>query len=179
MSKSLTVYPIYLNHIEGLPVLVVGGGRVGERKVAGLLAAGAAIRVVSPSTTPTLTALATAGKISWTARVYQRADLQNVELVFAATNVRAVNAQVAREARQARILCNVADAPAEGDFHVPAVHRQADLIVAVGTGGRSPSQARNWRDRIAAWLAGQIPGSAPDAQPMSTSDPNSDCTSSH
>jgi cobalt-precorrin 5A hydrolase/precorrin-3B C17-methyltransferase len=128
---------------------------VGERKVAGLLAAGANIRVVSKSATAKLIELANAGKINWVARAYQSGDLDGAELVFAATNDRAVNAQVARDAHVARILCNVADAPDEGDFHVPAVLRQDDLTIAVGTGGRSPSRARRLRDRIAAWLAGE------------------------
>lgn len=156
MTPTPPVYPIYLNQIAKLPVVVVGGGRVGERKVAGLLAAGADVLVVSPTATPQLMAWAETGKISWHARAYQSGDLHGAGLAFAATNIRAVNAQVAQEARQARILCNVTDAPDEGDFHVPAVHRQADLTIAVGTGGSSPSRARNLRDRIAAWLATQV-----------------------
>jgi cobalt-precorrin 5A hydrolase/precorrin-3B C17-methyltransferase len=47
----------------------------------------------------------------------------------------------------------VADAPDEGNFHLPAVHREAGLVIAVSTGGESPTRARQVRDRIAAWLA--------------------------
>jgi cobalt-precorrin 5A hydrolase / precorrin-3B C17-methyltransferase len=146
------VYPIYLNRIQGVPVVVVGGGVVGERKVKGLLAAGAQIRLISPTATPYLQALAADGQIDWTARPYHDDDLAGAALAFAATNDRATNAAIARQARHAHILCNVADRPDEGDFHVPAVLRHEDLIIAVGTGGQSPRRARTVRDRIADWL---------------------------
>lgn len=154
-----TVYPIYLHQTSTLVAVVVGGGRVGQRKVTGLLAAGARVRLVSPSATPHLQELAAAGQLEWLPRPYQTGDLAGALLAFAATNERAVNAQVALDARAAHILCNVADAPDEGDFHVPAVHRQGDLTIAVGTGGRSPTRARRVRDLIAEWLAAWLSNS--------------------
>jgi cobalt-precorrin 5A hydrolase / precorrin-3B C17-methyltransferase len=127
----------------------------------GLLAAGAQVRLVSPTATPHLQELATAGQIDWFPRPYQTGDLAGTLLAFAATNQRTVNAQVATDARSAHILCNVADAPDEGNFHVPAVHRQDDLVIAVGTGGRSPTRARRVRDLIAEWLATWLSNSTP------------------
>jgi cobalt-precorrin 5A hydrolase / precorrin-3B C17-methyltransferase len=156
-----SVYPIYLHRNAPLPAVVVGGGRVGQRKVTSLLAAGAQVRLVSPTATPHLQELATAGQIEWLPRPYQTGDLDGALLAFAATNERTVNAQVALDARNARILCNVADAPHEGNFHVPAVHRQDDLTIAVGTGGRNPTHARRVRDLIAEWLAAWLGNSAP------------------
>lgn len=153
MAEPQSVYPIFLNQIQGALAVVVGGGIVGERKVSGLLAAGAQVRLVSPTATPTLERLAVAGQIEWLPRAYQPADLSGALLAFAATNQRAVNAQVTHDAREAHILCNVADVPSEGDFHVPAVHRAEGYTIAVGTGGRSPGQARRVRDLIAGWLA--------------------------
>ncbi|MCL4860526.1 MAG: bifunctional precorrin-2 dehydrogenase/sirohydrochlorin ferrochelatase [Caldilineaceae bacterium] len=153
MAEPQAVYPIFLNHIQGALAVVVGGGIVGERKVTGLLATGAHVRVISPTATSALQRLAAAGQLEWLPRAYQPGDLAGALLAFAATNQRAVNAQVAHDARAARILCNVADAPCEGDFHAPAVHRAEGYTIAVGTGGRSPGLARTLRDRIAAWLA--------------------------
>lgn len=146
------VYPILLTNLAGASVVVVGGGRVAARKVAGLLALQATVTVVSPELSPELTALAASGAIRWRDRPYASGDLGGARLVFAATDVRAVNAGVAQEAAQRGILCNVADAPEEGSFHLPAVHRQAELVVAVSTGGTAPGRAKALRDRIAAWL---------------------------
>jgi cobalt-precorrin 5A hydrolase/precorrin-3B C17-methyltransferase len=132
--------------------VVVGGGPVGERKVRGLLTAGVKVQLISPEATPQLQAWAEAGQLQWSVRPYQSGDLLGVRLVFAATNQRIVNAQIAEEAAKLGLLCNVADQPEEGNFHVPAVHRQPGLVVAVSSSGENPRRAQQVRDNIAAWL---------------------------
>jgi len=148
-----TGYPVILTDMEGISAVVVGGGPVGERKVKGLLAVGASVRLVSPEATRQLQAMAAEGHIAWEQRPYEAGDLHGAQLAFAATDHRTVNAQVASDAAMLGLLCNVADAPDEGSFHLPAVHREAGLVIAVSTGGESPTRARQVRDRIAAWLA--------------------------
>ncbi len=152
------VYPIFLTHLEGAPVVVVGGGVVAARKVQGLLAVRAAVTVIAPGLGEELAELQDAGRFIWLRRTYQPGDLRGARLAFAATNDRAVNTQVTGEAAQHNILCNVADDPAAGDFHVPAVLRPtgADegMVIAVGSGGQSPRRTTTLRNRIAAWLTG-------------------------
>ena len=60
----MKTYPIFAI-IENKPCLVVGGGAVGERKVADLMAAGARVTVVSRTLTPELAALADRGEIRY------------------------------------------------------------------------------------------------------------------
>jgi cobalt-precorrin 5A hydrolase/precorrin-3B C17-methyltransferase len=155
---SQTVYPIFLTHLAGAPVVVIGGGVVAARKVLGLLAVGAATTVIAPALGETLAALHQAGSFVWQKRAYQTGDVQGARLVFAATNDRAVNAQVAADAARHQILCNVADDPQAGDFHVPALLRpdgaDAGMVIAVGSGGQSPRRTTALRNRIATWLAG-------------------------
>jgi len=159
---SGAAYPITLTRMASVPVLVVGGGAVGERKVAGLLAVGATVRLISPQATAQLAAWAEAGRIRWEARAYRAGELAEADapplLVFAATDQRAVNAQVAGEALAQGRLCNVADVPEEGTFHLPALQREAGLTIAVSTDGTSPARARQVRDQLAAWLRQQGAG---------------------
>ncbi len=119
------------------------------RKVDGLLAAGAAVAVIAPELTPRLRALASAGTIEVAERPYVPGDLRGATLVFAATDRRATNAAVTAEARAVGALVNVADAPEEGDFSVPALLRRGRLTVAVSTAGGSPVVAGLVRDRLA------------------------------
>ena len=147
------LYPLTLTNMAQVRAVVVGGGPVGERKVKGLLAAKAKVVVISPVVTPQLETWAEAGEISWHQRSYQAGDLAQARVVFAATNQRAVNAQIAQEAQARGLLCNVADHPIEGNFHVPAVHRQVEVVVAVSTTGATPTLARDTRNDIAAWLS--------------------------
>lgn len=142
-------YPVMLD-VTGRRAVVVGGGRVGERKVDGLLEAGAEVLVVSPEVTPALAARAEAGAIAWRRRPYLREDLDGACLVFAATDRREVNAAVLADARAAGIPCNVVDDPEGCDFIVPAVVRRGDLVLAVSTGGASPAVARKVREALEA-----------------------------
>ncbi|NTV63965.1 MAG: precorrin-3B C(17)-methyltransferase, partial [Oscillochloris sp.] len=150
-------YPVVLTGMVGAPVVVVGGGAVGERKVRGLLATGAVVRLISPEASAQLQAWAAEGQLAWEQRPYVSGDLVGVRLAFAASNQRDVNAQVAQDAAKHGVLCNVADAPAEGSFHVPALHRTPGLTIAVSTSGAEPARAATIRDAIARWLVAGAP----------------------
>ncbi len=58
------VYPVGLR-LLGRRVVVVGGGQVAHRRVAGLLEARAEVTVISPEVTPALEALVTPGSVTW------------------------------------------------------------------------------------------------------------------
>jgi hydroxymethylbilane synthase len=142
------VYPVALS-LRGRRVLVAGGGSVAERKVRGLLDAGAAVTVVSPALTPALAGLAEAGRIDWQARPYDRGDLAGAVLAFAATGDDAMNAGIAADARAARVLVNDASDAGRGDFATPAVHRSGALTVTVDSAGLSPAFTKRIRDELA------------------------------
>ena len=132
--------PIMLN-CEGQQVVVIGGGAVAERKVSGLLEAGAAVKVISPSLTDTLVALAKKGLMTWHDRPYAPGDLRGAFLVYAATNDRTINEEVAQESRRLGIHVNVASHAEAGDFITPGVVRRGRLTVAVSTSGAGPLAA--------------------------------------
>jgi siroheme synthase-like protein len=148
-------YPVFLQ-VAGMPCLVVGGGAVGQRKVLGLLAGGARVTVVAPEVTGELREWGTAGRVRWTRREFQPADLDGMRLAFAATSDAVVNRRVAEEGAARGLWVNVADDPRRSDFHVPAVLRRGDLAVAVATGGASPALAAWVRDCIDAALPGGL-----------------------
>jgi len=121
---------------------------VAERKCRGLLEAEADVTVVAPSVTPALDELIREGKVSAIRRSWQSGDGDGARLVFAATNNRAVNAAVAREAGQSDIPVCVVDAPEDGTFTSPSVLRRGDLLITVSTGGKSPALAREVRREL-------------------------------
>ncbi|WP_313636688.1 NAD(P)-dependent oxidoreductase [Paenibacillus sp.] len=132
--------PIMLN-CEGQQVVVIGGGIVAERKVSGLLEAGAVVMVISPSLTDTLASLAEKGLMTWCDRLYAPGDLRGAFLVYAATNDRTVNEEVAQESRRLGIHVNVASHAEAGSFITPGVVRRGRLTVAVSTSGAGPLAA--------------------------------------
>jgi glutamyl-tRNA reductase len=142
------VFPVGLL-VERRPCLVVGGGKVAERKVRLLRDAGADVRVVSPELTEGLSALVKDGAITVEARAFLPGDPRGMALVFAATNEKFVNRQVLEAARAAGVPCCPVDGNwAQGDFVTPAVLRRGDLTVAISTGGRSCRKSRMIREDI-------------------------------
>ena len=126
-------YPLFLD-LTGRRCLVVGAGPVGQRKAAGLLAAGAVVRVVAPES-PELSGA------EWVAAEYEPEHLDGMALVFAA-GPPDVNARVVADARQRGIWVNSASDPTSGDFLLPAVRRAGRIEVAVSTAGASPASRR-------------------------------------
>ena len=125
-------YPIVLE-LRDRPVLVVGGGSVAERKVDGLLQAGARPTLVSPMLSEGLQTHARAGRIRWIDRSYRRG---------------AVNSEVAAESRAHGVWVNAADDPPHCDFTLPSVLRRGELTIAVSTGATSPALARAIREEL-------------------------------
>jgi precorrin-2 dehydrogenase/sirohydrochlorin ferrochelatase len=80
---------------------------------------------------------------------YNSSDIDDAFLVIAATNVEALNQQVAADANARGILVSVADNPASGNCLFPALLRRDDLEIAVSTGGNCPAFAAVVRDVIA------------------------------
>ena len=146
---SAAAYPLMLD-VARLRVLVVGGGAVAARKVAGLAEAGGRPTVVSPAVTDELRATIERLRLVWHPRVYDSMDVERQHLVFAATDDPAVNERIADDARAAGALVSRADEGGESDFHVPSHIRQEDVVVAFSTGGASPLLARRLRERLEA-----------------------------
>lgn len=140
-------YPILLEGTR-IEALVVGGGNVGWRKAAALLECGATVRVVAPAMCAPLCAAAASWRLlTLIERPYAARDIANAILVIAATSDRAVNAQVAVDARTAGRLVNVVDAPEEGHYVTVATVRADPLVIGVSTGG-IPRAAAQIRDAI-------------------------------
>jgi precorrin-2 dehydrogenase/sirohydrochlorin ferrochelatase len=144
MSKY---YPVCLD-IKGRKCLVVGGGRVAERKVKGLLASYGQVTVISPELTENLLTLVDQGHVVWQKKCYQHGDLKDFFLVIAATDDRTVQVGVYSEAEQFGILLNVADVPEKCNFILPALVNRGDLTIAVSTSGKSPALAKQLRQEL-------------------------------
>jgi precorrin-2 dehydrogenase/sirohydrochlorin ferrochelatase len=140
------LYPVGLV-LGGRPCLVVGGGRVAARKVAGLLATGARVTVVAPEV---VAAIESSDGVTVLRRPYRRGDVEGFRLVVTATGDRRVDQAVFDDAEAAGIWVNAADDPDRCSFTLPAVARRGPVTVAVATDGTSPALAGWLRDHLAA-----------------------------
>ena len=142
-----TYYPIYLE-LHDQPCIVIGGGKIAEGKVEGLLAAGAKVTIVSPDLTSHLHTLVEQNQITHIARTYQHGDLAGAFMVICATDQNEINHQVWQEASANRQLVNVVDDTARCNFIAPAILRKGDLNIAISTGGKAPALAVRLKERL-------------------------------
>ena len=81
-------------------------------------------------------------------REFEPADLDDAWLATTATGVPAVDHAVFEAGEARRVWVNSADDPANCSFTLTSVVRQGDLVVTIGTGGRSPALATWLRRRL-------------------------------
>ena len=146
-SPSKNYYPAFLD-ITGKKCVVIGGGRVAERKCSPLIRTGARVEVISPKLTRGLEALKKNGLIRHRARHYRRGDMKPAFMAIAATDSREINLKVVEDAALHKVLLNVVDNPPLCNFIVPSVLRRGPLTIAISTGGVSPAMARTIRKNL-------------------------------
>ena len=140
-------YPILLD-LDGKLCVVVGGGRVAERKIRSLLQAGALVKVISPQLPLSLSRFKENGKIIHRQRSFRSGDLHGAFLAIVATDDRRANERVFGQAFNQKIPVNVVDDPAHSSFIVPSLVQRGDLLIAISTSGQSPALARALRQKL-------------------------------
>lgn len=140
-------FPVCL-HIKEKKCVVVGGGRVAERKAKSLLDYGGYVTVISPEITGSLSELAEEGALEHLARSFESGDLRDAFVAIGATDDRETNLKISEEASRLGILVNIVDEPELCSFVVPSVLRRGDFQVAVTTSGKVPILARKVKEHL-------------------------------
>lgn len=143
-------YPMMIS-VESKPCLVVGGGAVGERRVGGLLEAGASVSLICPEiVSPRLLEWKEAGAIRHLPKPFAPEDLEGVLLVIAATDKDELNDWICDEAHLRSIPANSASDAGRGSFIVPAYVRRGGLLMAVTASGAGPALASRIAEELRA-----------------------------
>ncbi len=153
----MSLFPIFVK-LQGRLVVVIGGGSSAEGKIAGLLAAGARVRVISPAMTPALAERVRDRKIEWLPKVFQPGDLFGAHLVIAATSAPGVNEAAFREAEACGIFCNAVDDIEHCHFYYGSVVQRGDLQIVISTNGKSPALAQRLRQELEAQFGPEYEG---------------------
>jgi len=138
-------YPIALK-LKNRRAVVIGGGKVAERKVKTLLRFGARVCVVSPDLTMALRRLLKSHRITWLNRAVRPSDVDGGNFIIAATSDAAVNKKISIWAKRQGILVNVVDRANLSSFISPAILVTYKAVVAVHTHGRDPALSRDLKN---------------------------------
>lgn len=126
-------FPLFID-LSDKRAVVVGGGRVGLRRVAELEKFGAHVTVISPGISGSI------GRAKHIARKYKKGDLEGSFLAVAATNDREVNRAIGVEAGVLGVYVSVADCAEECSFYFPAICQGDGLVAGVVSNGGDHSK---------------------------------------
>ncbi len=147
------MYPVFLN-LKGNLCVVLGGGKVAERKVKKLLKEKAEVLIISPEITDRIKELYKKNKVKLIRREYRFGDIpENALLVFECTGDTEVAKKVRKECENKKVLLNSATVSELCDFIVPASFQRGSIHIALSTEGKCSAFARALREKI----EGQIP----------------------
>lgn len=140
-------YPILLE-LKGKQCIVIGGGKVAERKATSLNNSKAIVTVISPDITKPLKQMVKVNKIKYIKDSFKERYLKNAFLAIGATSDPETNHFIFQAANKKNMLVNIVDSPGECNFIVPSTVKQGDLLISISTGGKSPALAKKIRQHL-------------------------------
>ncbi|MDP3158707.1 MAG: siroheme synthase CysG [Reyranella sp.] len=143
----MQTFPLFMS-LQGRRALVAGGTEAAARKVELLLSAGAQVTLIAGTVVGEIAQLIDEGRISWTGRTFDEADLAGMSLVVVASDDEVLQARVSLAAQQRCVPVNVVDRPRLSSFIMPAIVDRAPITIAISTGGAAPALARRIRAEI-------------------------------
>lgn len=140
-------FPLFFKLLDQ-PVLIIGGGEIAWHKANMLSRAKPKLKIIAPTLHHSTEKLIKEQSCEYEQREYQPSDLNGVRLVIAATNDAELNGRIAADADRQGILVNAVDMPDLGNVIFPSIVDRSPLVIAIGSGGRSPVLVRLLRARI-------------------------------
>ena len=147
MGTKNTLYPIFLK-LDKIEVLIIGAGEVGLEKLTYMLKSSpqANITVISKDFHYKVVELSHFySNVLLIEKEYHKTDIEGVDLLIVATDNKALNIEIKREAETQHILTNVADNPELCDFYLGGVVTKGALKLGISTNGQSPTLAKKMR----------------------------------
>jgi len=140
----MSFFPMFMD-MNGLRVLVVGGGAIATEKLEKLVDFTKEITVIADEISAEADRLIRDHCLSLYQRRYQAGDIRGFDIVIVATDTVDLHQAIYEESRGSRILVNSVDNTAYCDFIFPSYVKKEDLTIAFSTGGTSPAFAKHIR----------------------------------
>jgi len=147
-TQGNQLFPVFIK-LNDLHTVVVGAGNVGLEKLTAILNNSplARVTVISKTFLPGVHNLAGEYEgIKIVQKTFADQDLDNADLVIAATNDSELNKYIRQSAHDRKLLINVADKPDLCDFYLSSIVQKGDLKIAISTNGKSPTVAKRLKE---------------------------------
>ena len=157
----MAYFPVFID-LTGKHVLVIGGGRIAERRIRTLLEFGCRVTVIAPELGGTLKTLlmekrSGSESIIWKKKNYELEDLNGTEeedppVFVLAAALKEVNDLVVRDCQAKKIPVNHASDRDQCDFYFPGIAKDGDTVVGITSGGKSHRLAAELSELIRTFL---------------------------
>jgi precorrin-2 dehydrogenase/sirohydrochlorin ferrochelatase len=144
------LFPVFFR-LDQLQLLIVGGGNVAMEKLSFLFknSDNANVKLVALEIKEDIKEIASRyPNLKLIQKAYEASDLEGIDLAIAATSMKELNEQIRKDAKQKKILINVADTPDSCDFYLGSIVKKGDLKIAISTNGKSPTFAKRMRELL-------------------------------
>lgn len=157
-TEGNQLFPVFLK-LNDLHTVLIGGGNVGLEKLAALLGNSkqAKVTVIAKEFVPQVHTLAEAYQdVKVVQKTFVDTDLDNADIVIAATNDNKLNEYIRIAAHERKLLVNIADKPELCDFYLGSIVQKGDLKVAISTNGKSPTVAKRLKEVLSESLPEEL-----------------------
>lgn len=135
--------PILVNLYEKR-ILIVGGGKAALLKAKGISRFTSQITILSPDIHSELEKY----PFTFWKQEYKEGAIDKFFLVYSCTDDTALNRKIGEECANKNILYSVCDNPEISSFVSPAIYKNDEITISIGTNGSSPRQAIYIRNQI-------------------------------
>lgn len=148
----MAYFPMFVD-MKNKNCLIVGGGFVALRKVRMMLEFEANVRVITPVLVKELYEIK---GIAVEEREFSFCDLEEQDMVIAATNLVDLNREIAEECKKRGIPVNVVNLPEAGSFICPAYEKTGSVVAAFSSGGKNPAITQYLKGKIRPWMTDKL-----------------------
>ena len=157
-EKGNQLFPVFVK-LNKLRTLLIGAGNIGLEKLTAIVnnSRHARITIVAETVSPEVYALVlNYPNIKVKQKSFDVSDLEDVDIVFAATNNYILNEEIRVVTHEKGLLINVADKPDLCDFYLGSIVQKGDLKIAISTNGKSPTIAKRLKQILNEGLPAEL-----------------------
>lgn len=151
----MSYFPAFLK-LDDKKILIVGGGKIAYEKLGHLLDFTPNISVVSLEVCDEMKREIEEKNLHFEKRGYKKGDIKEFAVVIVAIDDIPLQAEIFKESKEYKCLCNCVDSSEYCDFIFPSYIKSGDLTVAISTSGASPAVAKQLKAYIKSLIPSDI-----------------------
>lgn len=140
-------FPFFVD-VTGMKVKVIGGGSIAARRAEALAGFGADVTVIAPDICEQIQSMYREEKVKILTKRYDKGDIEDAQIVIAATDDEKLNAAIAEECAETDILCSDASNKENCSFYFPGLVRYGDMVIGISSSGRDHAKVKKIREII-------------------------------